>query len=75
MKVKRAIISVYNKTNIIELAKFLIAQKVEIIATSSTYQTLLGAELQVTEVSDYTNFPEIMGGRVKTLHPKFMVEY
>ena len=70
MKVKRAIISVYNKTNIIELAKFLIAQKVEIIATSITYQTLLGAGLQVTEVSDYTNFPEIMGGRVKTLHPK-----
>ncbi|CEI84745.1 bifunctional phosphoribosylaminoimidazolecarboxamide formyltransferase/IMP cyclohydrolase PurH [Ehrlichia minasensis] len=70
MKVKRAIISVYNKTNIIELAKFLIAQKVEIIATSSTCQTLLDAGLQVTEVSDYTNFPEIMSGRVKTLHPK-----
>ncbi|WDM85465.1 bifunctional phosphoribosylaminoimidazolecarboxamide formyltransferase/IMP cyclohydrolase [Ehrlichia sp. JZT12] len=70
MRVKRAIISVYNKTNIIELAKFLTEQKVEIIATSNTYQTLLDAGLQATEVSDYINFPEIMNGRVKTLHPK-----
>ncbi|AHX08977.1 bifunctional phosphoribosylaminoimidazolecarboxamide formyltransferase/IMP cyclohydrolase [Ehrlichia chaffeensis] len=70
MKIKRAIISVYNKTNIIELAKFLIEQKVEIIATSSTYKALLDAGLQVTEVSSYTKFPEIMDGRVKTLHPK-----
>ncbi|AHX04936.1 bifunctional phosphoribosylaminoimidazolecarboxamide formyltransferase/IMP cyclohydrolase [Ehrlichia japonica] len=70
MKIKRAIISVYNKINIIELAKFLIEQKVEIIATTSTYKTLLDAGLQATEISDYTNFPEIMGGRVKSLHPK-----
>ncbi|WP_395877773.1 bifunctional phosphoribosylaminoimidazolecarboxamide formyltransferase/IMP cyclohydrolase [Ehrlichia muris] len=70
MKIKRAIISVYNKINVIELAKFLIEQKVEIIATTSTYKTLLDAGLQTTEISDYTNFPEIMGGRVKTLHPK-----
>ena len=70
MKVKRAIISVYNKTNIIELTKFLIEQKVEIIATSNTYKILLDAGLPVIEVSDYINFPEIMDGRVKTLHPK-----
>ncbi|GAT75763.1 bifunctional phospho ribosylaminoimidazole carboxamide formyltransferase/IMP cyclohydrolase, partial [Ehrlichia ruminantium] len=70
MKINRAIISVYDKTNIVKLAKFLIEQKVEIIATSSTYKILVDAGLQVIEVSDYTKFPEIMGGRVKTLHPK-----
>ncbi|CAI28321.1 Bifunctional purine biosynthesis protein purH [Ehrlichia ruminantium str. Gardel] len=70
MKINRAIISVYDKTNIVKLAKFLIEQKVEIIATSSTYKILVDAGLQVIEVSDYTKFPEIMDGRVKTLHPK-----
>ncbi|QGR02895.1 bifunctional phosphoribosylaminoimidazolecarboxamide formyltransferase/IMP cyclohydrolase PurH [Ehrlichia ruminantium] len=70
MKINRAIISVYNKTNIIDLAKFLVEQKVEIIATSSTYKTLVDAGLQAIEISDYTKFPEIMDGRVKTLHPK-----
>ena len=70
MKIKRAIISVYDKTNIIELVKFLIEQKIEVIATTSTYKTLLDAGLQAIEISDYTNFPEIMDGRVKTLHPK-----
>ncbi|CAH58564.1 bifunctional phospho ribosylaminoimidazole carboxamide formyltransferase/IMP cyclohydrolase [Ehrlichia ruminantium] len=70
MKINRAIISVYDKTNIVKFAKFLIEQKVEIIATSSTYKILVDAGLQVIEVSDYTKFPEIMDGRVKTLHPK-----
>ncbi|CAI27372.1 bifunctional phosphoribosylaminoimidazolecarboxamide formyltransferase/IMP cyclohydrolase [Ehrlichia ruminantium] len=70
MKINRAIISVYDKTNIVKFAKFLIEQKVEIIATSSTYKILVDAGLQVIEVSDYTKFPEIMDGRVKTSHPK-----
>ena len=70
MKINRAVISVYDKTNIVKLAKFLIEQNVEIIATNSTYKTLVDAGLQAIEISDYTKFPEIMDGRVKTLHPK-----
>ncbi|MGL9717259.1 MAG: bifunctional phosphoribosylaminoimidazolecarboxamide formyltransferase/IMP cyclohydrolase [Wolbachia sp.] len=70
MKIKRALISVYDKTNIIDLASFLIQQQIEILSTGNTYKVLSDAGIKTQEVSDYTQFPEILGGRVKTLHPK-----
>lgn len=68
--IKRALISVYDKTGIVDLAKFLVRHGVEIISTGNTYTTLFNSGVQATEISDYTQSPEIMGGRVKTLHPK-----
>ncbi len=70
MKIKRALISVYDKTNIIDLASFLMQQQIEILSTGNTYEVLSDAGIKTREVSDYTQFPEILGGRVKTLHPK-----
>ncbi|MCA4774505.1 bifunctional phosphoribosylaminoimidazolecarboxamide formyltransferase/IMP cyclohydrolase [Wolbachia endosymbiont of Mansonella perstans] len=70
MKVKRALISVYDKTNIIDLASFLTKQQIEILSTGNTYKTLSDAGIKTQEVSDHTQFPEILSGRVKTLHPK-----
>ena len=68
--VRRALISVSDKTGIIEFAQTLNQMGVDILSTGGTYKALLDAGLQVTEVSDYTGFPEMMDGRVKTLHPK-----
>lgn len=68
--IRRALVSVYDKTGLIELGTALQSANVEILSTGSTAKTLLGAGIGVTEVSDYTGFPEIMGGRVKTLHPR-----
>ncbi|WP_395463221.1 bifunctional phosphoribosylaminoimidazolecarboxamide formyltransferase/IMP cyclohydrolase [Wolbachia endosymbiont of Cantharis cryptica] len=70
MKIKRALISVYDKTNIIDLASFLIQQQIEILSTGNTYKVLSDAGIKTQEVSNYTQFPEILNGRVKTLHPK-----
>lgn len=70
MKVKRALISVSDKTGIVEFAKGLVALGVELISTGGTCQTLKDAGLKVTYVSEVTGFPEILDGRVKTLHPK-----
>ncbi len=69
-KIKRALISVSDKTGIIEFAKSLADFGVEIISTGGTAKTLRDAGLTVTEVSEVTGFPEMMDGRVKTLHPK-----
>ena len=69
-KIKRALISVSNKDNIEDFAKKLAAFGVEIISTGGTAKMLKEAGLNVTSVSDVTGFPEIMDGRVKTLHPK-----
>ncbi|KTD14418.1 bifunctional phosphoribosylaminoimidazolecarboxamide formyltransferase/IMP cyclohydrolase [Legionella israelensis] len=66
---KRALISVSDKKNIVKLAKQLQEQDIEIIATGNTAALLRKKGLSVTEVSDYTGFPEILDGRVKTLHP------
>ncbi|MFL2780610.1 MAG: bifunctional phosphoribosylaminoimidazolecarboxamide formyltransferase/IMP cyclohydrolase [Rhodospirillales bacterium] len=68
--IKRALISVSDKTNLIELAKKLSKLEIELISTGGSAKTLRDEGISVTEVSDYTGFPEIMGGRVKTLHPK-----
>jgi len=68
--IRRALVSVYDKERLLELGQCLADARVEILSTGSTAKTLAGAGIAVTEVSSYTGFPEIMGGRVKTLHPK-----
>ena len=70
MKIKRALLSVFDKTGIVELGKFLSENGVEIISTGGTMKALRDAGVPVTYVSDVTGFPEIMDGRVKTLNPK-----
>jgi phosphoribosylaminoimidazolecarboxamide formyltransferase/IMP cyclohydrolase len=69
-KIKRALISVSDKTGIIEFAETLRDFGVEIISTGGTARALRQSGIEVTEVSDVTEFPEMMDGRVKTLHPK-----
>ena len=69
-KIKRALISVSDKENIIDLAKFLENNNIEIISTGGTYKLLQQNNIKAIEISDFTGFPEIMDGRVKTLHPK-----
>jgi len=68
--VRRALISVSDKTGIADFAQALAARGVEILSTGGTCRLLQEAGIAVTEVSDYTGFPEMMDGRVKTLHPK-----
>jgi len=68
--VRRALISVSDKTGILEFAESLTAMNVAILSTGGTYKVLSEAGFPVTEVSEYTGFPEMMDGRVKTLHPK-----
>ena len=69
-KIQRALISVSDKTGIEEFARALQGLGVEILSTGGTARLLAAAAVPVTEVSDYTGFPEMMDGRVKTLHPK-----
>lgn len=68
-QVKRALISVSDKTGVVEFATALAGLGVEIISTGGTAKTLRDAGLAVTDVAEVTGFPEMMGGRVKTLHP------
>jgi phosphoribosylaminoimidazolecarboxamide formyltransferase/IMP cyclohydrolase len=70
IKIKKALISVSDKSNILELAKHLKKFDIEILSTGGTAKLLKENEIQVTDVSDYTEFPEMLDGRVKTLHPK-----
>ncbi len=70
IKVKRALISVSDKTGLLEFAKGLHALGVEMLSTGGTAKMLREAGIPVQEVSDYTGFPEMLDGRVKTLHPK-----
>lgn len=69
-KIKRALISVSDKSGIVELAKFLTANDVEIISTGGTFKLLKDNNIAAKDISEFTGFPEIMDGRVKTLHPK-----
>ncbi|AMK11158.1 MAG: IMP cyclohydrolase [Pseudodesulfovibrio sp.] len=69
LPVKRAILSVTDKTGLAEFGKFLVDQGCELVSTGGTKKMLQEAGLPVTSVSDVTDFPEILGGRVKTLHP------
>ncbi len=68
--IKTALISVSNKDNILEFAQQLADMQVNILSTGGTAKLLQNNNIPVTEVSDYTGFPEMMAGRVKTLHPK-----
>ncbi|WP_217543535.1 bifunctional phosphoribosylaminoimidazolecarboxamide formyltransferase/IMP cyclohydrolase [Vibrio metschnikovii] len=68
--IRRALISVSDKTGILEFAQALAERDVELLSTGGTARLLADHGLTVTEVSDYTGFPEMMDGRVKTLHPK-----
>jgi len=70
MKIQRALISVSDKTGILELAKELASHGVEILSTGGTAKSLQAAGIATVEVSQFTGSPEILGGRVKTLHPK-----
>jgi phosphoribosylaminoimidazolecarboxamide formyltransferase / IMP cyclohydrolase len=70
LPVRRALLSVSDKTGLLELARWLASHNVEILSTGGTARLLSSAGLTVREVSSYTGFPEIMDGRVKTLHPK-----
>ena len=68
--IRRALISVSDKTGLVEFARDLVVQGVEILSTGGTSKLLTDNDIPVEEVSDYTGFPEMMDGRVKTLHPK-----
>jgi phosphoribosylaminoimidazolecarboxamide formyltransferase/IMP cyclohydrolase len=68
--IKRALLSVSDKTGLVEFARALVARKVEILSTGGTARALRDAGLPVIDVGTYTGFPEIMDGRVKTLHPR-----
>ncbi len=70
MNIKQALISVSDKTGIVEFARELSRLGVAILSTGGTARLLKDAEVVVTEVGDYTGFPEMLDGRVKTLHPK-----
>jgi len=70
LPVRRALLSVSDKTGLVELARALAKRNIEILSTGGTAKLLAGSGVAVREVSTYTGFPEIMGGRVKTLHPK-----
>ncbi|MBZ9866677.1 bifunctional phosphoribosylaminoimidazolecarboxamide formyltransferase/IMP cyclohydrolase [Mesorhizobium sp. CA15] len=67
--VRRALLSVFDKTGLVDFAKALAAAGVELVSTGGTAKALAGAGLAVRDVSELTGFPEIMDGRVKTLHP------
>jgi len=68
--IRRALISVSDKSGIVELAQALVANGVELLSTGGTASLIAEQGIAVTEISDYTGFPEMMAGRVKTLHPK-----
>src|SRR5438445_4930173 len=69
-RIQRALISVFDKTGLIPFAQTLVAAKVELLSTGGTARVLRDAGLPLVELSDYTGFPEMLDGRVKTLHPK-----
>ncbi|MBI1976955.1 MAG: bifunctional phosphoribosylaminoimidazolecarboxamide formyltransferase/IMP cyclohydrolase [Candidatus Omnitrophica bacterium] len=70
MKIKKALLSVSDKTEIVELARELVKLKISILSTGGTAALLKKSKVPCTEIADYTASPEMLGGRVKTLHPK-----
>jgi phosphoribosylaminoimidazolecarboxamide formyltransferase/IMP cyclohydrolase len=68
--IRRALLSVSDKTGLVDFARTLAARKIELLSTGGTAKLLIDHGIPVTEVSAYTGFPEIMDGRVKTLHPR-----
>ena len=69
-RIARALISVSDKTGLIEFARGLVSHGVELVSTGGTAKAIKDAGLKVMDVSELTGFPEMMDGRVKTLHPK-----
>jgi len=69
IKIKRALISVFDKTDIVKLAKSLTKHGIEIVSTGGTARLLVDNKIEVTQIDEITKFPEVLGGRVKTLHP------
>src|SRR5215212_4548933 len=69
-QIRRALISVSDKTGIVDFARELSAFNVEIISTGGTAKTLRDAGINVRDISEITGFPEMLDGRVKTLHPR-----
>ena len=69
-KIKKALISVSDKQHLKNLLKILTKHKIELISSGGTYKEIRKLRFKCLEVSQYTNSPEILGGRVKTLHPK-----
>src|SRR5690606_11001380 len=70
MKIQRALLSVSDKTGLVDFARALAGAGVELLSTGGTAKALRDAGLAVIDVSEYTGFPEMLDGRVKTLHPK-----
>ncbi|AYN24469.1 bifunctional phosphoribosylaminoimidazolecarboxamide formyltransferase/IMP cyclohydrolase [Buchnera aphidicola] len=70
--IKNALISLSDKTNLVEISKILSEKKINLFSTGGTAEVLKKNKIPVIEISNYTNFPEIMDGRLKTLHPKIM---
>src|SRR6476659_7774064 len=70
VRVRRALLSVSEKAGIVEFARGLEELGVEIVSTGGTARALAGAGIQPREIEDFTGFPEMMDGRVKTLHPR-----
>lgn len=70
LPIRRAILSVTDKSGLADFASFLTERGVELVSTGGTHKKLVAAGLKVASVSDVTGFPEILGGRVKTLHPR-----
>src|SRR5579864_9470542 len=69
-RIRRALLSVSDKTGLIEFAKMLSGHGVELVSTGGTAKAIADAGLKVIDVAELTGFPEMMDGRVKTLHPK-----
>src|SRR5947208_10012121 len=69
-RITRALLSVSDKSGLVDFAKALAGHKIELVSTGGTAKTLKDAGLSVLDVSELTGFPEMMDGRVKTLHPK-----
>ncbi|MGH7893455.1 MAG: bifunctional phosphoribosylaminoimidazolecarboxamide formyltransferase/IMP cyclohydrolase, partial [Candidatus Binatia bacterium] len=69
-RIRRALLSVSDKRGLLDFARVLATQGVQMLSTGGTAKLLAEAGLPVTQVSDYTGFPEMLDGRVKTLHPK-----
>ena len=75
MKIRSALISVSDKNKLVDILKLLKKYKIKIISSGGTYKKIKSLGYECIEVSDYTNFPEILDGRVKTLHPKYTQKY
>lgn len=68
--IKRALLSVYDKSGIVDFARFLLKKGLSLLSTGGTYKALKAADVEVMEISEYTGEEELLGGRVKTLHPR-----